>query len=67
MNDRLARMMEARGVSIRKLARETGLSLATVRRAVRSGSHGSVHTWALIARALGCGIDEIVGGDGDGE
>lgn len=67
MNDRLARMMEARGVSIRGLSRATGLSVSSVRRALRSASHGSVYTWILIADALGCRLDDIVGGDDDGE
>ena len=62
----LARLMEERGVSVRELSRRTGLSLASVRRLRRADMSGSLHTWALVARALECGVDELIRGWDDG-
>lgn len=57
--DRLAAVMRAKGVSQAELARRTGLSARTVREIVHGRRDGNVATWAAIARALGCGIDDV--------
>ncbi len=57
----LSAIMERRGVGVRALAADTGLSISTVRRLRRSTGEGNLGTWALVARSLGVSIGEIVG------
>lgn len=64
--ERLRAIMDARGVSVRHLSASTGLSLSTVRRIRRCDMAGSLYTWDLVCRAIGCSIDDILGG-GDGD
>jgi transcriptional regulator with XRE-family HTH domain len=55
-----SRMAEV-GMTQAELCRRTGLSANTVR-ALANGRHdGNVATWRAMARALGCGIDDIRG------
>lgn len=57
----LKREMEQRGVTVAQLAKMTGINPRTIT-ALRSGkSEGNMATWRVIARRLGCTIDEIVG------
>lgn len=50
-----------RGVTVAALAEMTGVNARTIT-ALRSGkSEGNMATWRVIARRLGCTIDEIVG------
>lgn len=57
----LKREMEQRGVTVAQLAKMTGINARTIT-ALRSGkSEGNMATWRVIARRLGCTIDEIVG------
>ncbi len=66
--ERLRAIMDERGVSVRHLSAVTGLSLSTVRRIRRCDMAGSLYTWDLVCRAVGCSVDDILGGgDGNGE
>ena len=56
----LANAMQRKHVSIARLSRETGLSVATVKRLMKDNSKGNVYTWRLVANALGVSIDELV-------
>ena len=59
MNGNLVRIMEREGVSVRELARRTGLSLATVRRLRGTAKSGTIATWFSIAEALGVDVIEF--------
>lgn len=59
MNSNLMRIMEREGVSVRELARRTGLSLSTVRRLRNVSRSGTIATWFTIADALGVDIIEF--------
>ena len=56
----LANTMQRKHVSIARLSRETGVSVATVKRLMKDNSKGNVYTWRLVANALGVSIDELV-------
>ena len=56
----LANAMQRKHVSIARLSREAGLSVATVKRLMKDNSKGNVYTWRLVANALGVSIDELV-------
>lgn len=59
-NEALSRLMDERGVSVRDLARATGLSLASVRRLRAKDMSGNLHTWVLVADALGVKVDDVL-------
>ena len=61
----LSAIMHRRGVSVRALAADTGLSISTVRRLRRSSGGGNLSTWARLAESLGVSVGEIMGGDGE--
>ena len=56
----LVRIMDEKGVSVRQLARETDLSLATIRRLRTNGGSGTLDTWKRIADALGVNVGVFV-------
>ena len=58
--ERLSEIMTEKGVSVRELARETGLSLASVRRLRRGRMEGNLYSWALVAKALGVSVDDFI-------
>lgn len=60
--DRLASAMDDKGITISRLSRETGLSRATIRNMRVGDKRGSMYSWALVAKALGMRIDELIGG-----
>lgn len=61
LHELIARKMERRAVTVAALAEMTGVNARTIT-ALRSGkSEGNMATWRVIARRLGCTIDEIVG------
>ena len=61
VHELIARKMERLGVTVAALAEMTGVNARTIT-ALRSGkSEGNMATWRVLARRLGCTIDEIVG------
>lgn len=59
---RLSDAMEAKGVTVSKLSKMTGLSTRCITN-LRSGkSEGNMATWRIISRRLGVGMDELVEG-----
>lgn len=59
--NRIAEVMESKGVGVRELARRSGLSLSCVRKLKRGGNDGQIHTWVLIADSLEVTVDELIG------
>ena len=59
--ERLAREMESRGFSKRRLARESGVSYRTVCRITAGDRVGSLDTWMKVADALGCDVSDLIG------
>jgi len=57
---KLGEYLESIGMSRRRLARETGLDYRTVSDLCSGKTEGNLATWKLIAKALGCKLDEIV-------
>lgn len=60
---RLSAIMERRGVGVRALAADAGLSISTVRRLRRSEGGGNMGTWARVAKSLGVSVGDLLGGD----
>lgn len=60
--ERLSRIMEERGVSVRELARRTGLSLSAIRKLRGSHMVGNLYTWNVIAKALDVSVDDFLKG-----
>lgn len=52
--------------SQKKLAEETGITQAFLCEIENGAKNPSIKTAAKLARALGCTVDELIGGDGDG-
>lgn len=61
----LSAIMERRGVGVRALAADTGLSISTVRRLRSSKGGGNMRTWSRVAESLGVSVGEIVGGEAE--
>ncbi len=62
----LGSIMRREGVSIGELSRRTGVDRKTVSRLRGDDAkvpRGSLYTWHLMAQALGCSIDELIGGE----
>lgn len=57
---KLAKMIEARGTSIRQLARDSRVPERSVYRHVRGITRPKVEQAAAYARALDCPIEELV-------
>ena len=57
---KLARYLAEIGMSRRRLAREAGLDYRTVSDLCSGRTEGNLATWKLIARTLGCTLDDIV-------
>lgn len=61
MGRRLKAAMAEKGVTVRRLSEETGLSSRTITK-LRSGeSEGTFASWRAIARALRMSVEELVG------
>ena len=58
--ERLSEIMTERGVSVRELARRTGLSLSAIRKLRGSHMAGNLYTWNEIAKALEVAVDYFI-------
>lgn len=65
--DRLCRIMDEKGVSVRELSRRTNLSISSIRRLRKGHLVGNLHTWVEVMNALDASIDDMLKGDRDGE
>ena len=63
---RLAGKLAEKGMSKRRLARESQVSYRTVCRIIAGDRLGNLDTWMRFAKALGCDISELIG-ENDGE
>lgn len=62
---RLKAAMDYRRVTIAELSRQTNLSEDTIK-SLRSGRReGSLSTWRILSRRLGCSMDYLAGTDSD--
>lgn len=62
---RLKTAMNYRRVTIAELSRQTNLSEDTIK-SLRSGRReGSLSTWRILSRRLGCSMDYLAGTDSD--
>ena len=57
----LARMLEDRGMSKRRLARESQVSYRAVCRIVSGDRLRNLDTWMRFAKVLGCSVSELIG------
>lgn len=59
--ERLSEIMTEKGVSVRELARRTGLSLSAIRKLRGSHMVGNLYSWNEIAKALEVSVDDFLG------
>lgn len=57
---RLSRLMAERGVSMNRLADESGVSKSTIRRMCRGHRVGTFDSWARVLPALGADANEFM-------
>ncbi len=58
---RLAEKLAEKGMSKRRLARESQVSYRTVCRIISGDRLGNLDTWMRFADALGCDLSELIG------
>lgn len=58
--EKLTEYMREHKVSKRWLARNAGVSMNTVTHIMRSDMSGSIYTWLMMAKAMGCTLDDIL-------
>lgn len=58
---KLVELMRAKGVSKKRLSRESGVSEATLRRMCCGNMVGSMHSWALVLDALDADYNDFFG------
>ena len=58
--EKLMRKLAETGMSMRGLARESGVSYNTVKRCVTGDRRGSLDTWMRLADAIGCEVSDII-------
>lgn len=57
---RLHEYLRSRGISRRRLSKETGIDLRTISRLCTGRSGGRLDTWRAIAAHLGCRLSDIM-------
>jgi len=62
---RLAEKLAEKGISKRKLARESQVSYRTVCRVMSGDRLGNLDTWIRFSEAIGCDISELIGDSDD--
>lgn len=60
MGSRLQAYLDGVGMSRRALSRAAQVDRRTISALCEGSRSGQMQTWLLIARALGCGLDEII-------
>lgn len=58
---RLMSVLASRGMSVSELSRASGVRTSTVYRIMHDDCAGYLHTWAVIAEALGMSVSELTG------
>jgi transcriptional regulator with XRE-family HTH domain len=59
--EELRKTLETLGVSVMELEERSGLSRSTIYRVMSGDDLGSLHTWRVIAEALGVPTSELIG------
>lgn len=60
--EKLSRIMDEKGVSVRELQRRTDLSISAIRRLRRGDMVGNLYSWNAVAKALGVHVDDFLEG-----